>query len=114
MARVLALLAVLLAASASPAAANFAFWLRGADLTAEDMAAVRGAIGGALQGEEGTAVPFENAASGITGTATLMRRFETEGAPCGDVAILFRRSGKEAPFRLNFCRTPSGQWAIAP
>jgi surface antigen len=114
MGRVIAALALLLMAWAPPAAANFGFWLRGVDLSAADMEAVKGAIGGALEGEEGAVVPFENAESGITGTATLMRRFQTEGAPCGDVAILFVRDGRQAPFRLNFCRTPAGQWAIAP
>jgi hypothetical protein len=112
--RALVALALLLAAWPLPASANYAFWLSGVNLTAADMDAVKGAIGGALGGEEGKAVPFENPASGITGTATLMRRYEVEGSPCGNVAIVFRRNGKEAPFRLNFCRSPAGAWAIAP
>jgi surface antigen len=83
------------------------------ELSAEDDALMREAIRGVLEsGKADTSESWTNPKTGLSGTATLLRVFDRDGAPCGEVEHTFQNPGG-ARYVLPFCRVPDGKWKIA-
>jgi hypothetical protein len=40
--------------------------------------------------------------------------YEWQGLPCRRVSFNVFRAKEHVPYRMNFCKTDQGNWAIAP
>ena len=60
----------------------------------------------------GATAVWEDKAAGRAGRASLLRVFEREGMPCGEVEHVFTAGGGNR-YVLPFCRVPDGTWKVA-
>lgn len=82
-------------------------------LSAEDGALMRDAIRSVLEsGKVDTTKSWTNPETGVSGTATLLKVYERDGAPCGEIEQVFTKP-RVSRYILPFCQVPDGKWKLA-
>jgi surface antigen len=90
--------------------------LRQLELTAEDIELLSTAANHVYDGGKiGASEVWSNAASGNSGSATLLEVFERDGLPCRRVEHVIKVRKDAVPKRLELttCRTADGRWLLA-
>lgn len=62
--------------------------------------------------QEGATASWQGAQSGRAGRASLLRVFERDSMPCGEVEHVFTAGGGNR-YVLPFCRAADGTWKVA-
>jgi len=110
------LLAAVLASAMPALAANLSF-LNDAPFTHftdEDKKIFNGALNNALdKGADGETRAWANPKSKASGEIKPLKSFERSGAPCRTARIANKARGRSSVMEYNFCRQPSGTWALA-
>jgi surface antigen len=89
--------------------------LRELELTAEDIELLTTAADHVYDaGEIGASEAWSNAASGNSGSATLLQVFERDGLPCRRIEHVIKIKKDATPKRLELatCRTADGRWLL--
>jgi len=82
-------------------------------LDAEDKAMMREAMRTVLEsGKAATTKSWTNPETGVSGTATLLRAYDQDGMPCGEVEHAFTKPNTNR-YILPFCKTADGKWKVA-
>jgi surface antigen len=84
-------------------------------LTSSDMAILR-AETAKLGPKEPKDDVWHNPASGNSGTVTFLATSTEQGLPCRKFRYTFHTGTPQdgSPYKLTWCRTSAGRWAIAP
>ena len=95
---------------------NFLFGGRGGkDFTSEDWRIFTESMHQVLErGEIGSRGDWNNPTTGYHGDIMVESAYEREGLPCRHVRFNIMSAQKQVPYRMNFCKTDKGNWAIAP
>jgi surface antigen len=82
-------------------------------LSDPDLELLKQAVRQALESQEvGTTVEWAGKQSKRTGRVTLLRVFQLNGMPCGEVEHVFT-DGSGSRYVLPFCRAADGAWKVA-
>lgn len=95
---------------------NFLFGPRGGtDFTPEDWNLFTESLRQVLErSDPGSRGDWSNPKTGFHGDIMVESDYEREGLSCRHVRFNIMRAQKQIPYRMNFCKTDEGTWAIAP
>jgi surface antigen len=110
---VCAALSVGILRSAPAAGLNDPFGRESYHLSEADWELLKQSVRQVLEAQkQGATADWVGKQSGRAGRATLLRAFEREGMPCGEVEHVFTAGGGNR-YVLPFCRVSDGTWKIA-
>jgi surface antigen len=108
-----AALSLTVAPPASGAALNDPFGRDSYRLSEADWELLKQSVRQVLEAQkQGATADWAGKQSGRAGRATLLRVFERDGMPCGEIEHVFTAGGGNR-YVLPFCRTGDGTWKVA-
>lgn len=88
---------------------------RGMEFSPEDWDLFKQSMREVLErGDIGSRSDWNNPKTGFRGDMLVENAYEWEGLPCHRVSFTIARAKEQVPYRLNFCKTAAGEWAIGP